>query len=47
MPIGEGQMDFGLRSAYTQLDKGGKNHPVLSEEEFRIMRLDHTSSMLR
>ena len=32
---GEGQIDFGLRSAYIQLEKGGKIHPILSDEEFQ------------
>lgn len=32
---GEGLIDFGLRSAYIQLEKGGKIHPILSDEEFQ------------
>lgn len=26
---------MGVSSAYTQVDKSGKNHPILSEEEFQ------------
>lgn len=32
---GEGQIDFGLRSAYIQLEKGGNIHPIHPDEEFQ------------